>query len=260
VLALQTAPPDLVSDEVRDHDLPQVAQMDRPRRTDPGGADQRRIGPSAFALGDDLVRCCDHPIALLHASHLEPPGESVSYDKEDRAPQGQELAQMPLRQLHARHLPLIIRSLAEVRARIASDGSATWLRSRSPTSRSPRSTCRLDQALTVACDLLRAEVHTATVQGCLRNQQLGYAYLQRCDAIPAPPVVDVYDIHGGVCTGVSEGTRRAGRTELVFESTQPGRQTLTVSTPCSEPPRGSARWKPQPASRQRCPGRVCWPR
>ncbi|RAJ38427.1 hypothetical protein K353_04364 [Kitasatospora sp. SolWspMP-SS2h] len=63
--AVRAATAEFVGYGVRHHDLAQVAQVDRARRADAGGAHQP--GPAAaFALLDHPVRCGHHPIALLH--------------------------------------------------------------------------------------------------------------------------------------------------------------------------------------------------
>ena len=72
VPAFMALPSELVRDEMRNHDLAQVAQMDRPGRADPGRAYQRTtLVPTAFHLGENLVRCADHPVALPWFRHLE---------------------------------------------------------------------------------------------------------------------------------------------------------------------------------------------
>ncbi len=55
---------DLVGDEVRGHDLAEVAQVDRARRGEPGRDDDRFARRTSLRLGDDIVREAGDPVGL----------------------------------------------------------------------------------------------------------------------------------------------------------------------------------------------------
>ena len=71
--AVPAAAADLVGDQVRDHQLAEVAQVDRAGRAEPGGAHDRRAGSAAIRLGDHLV---GGTATRLHRPRSRSPGSS----------------------------------------------------------------------------------------------------------------------------------------------------------------------------------------
>jgi hypothetical protein len=71
---LASAPPDLVGDEVRGHDLTQVPEVDRAGRGEAGGDDDRFARGPTLRLLDDLIRETGDPVgglgALSHDRHV----------------------------------------------------------------------------------------------------------------------------------------------------------------------------------------------
>ena len=73
VHAVDTATPDLVGDQVRRHDLPQVAQVDGTRRAEAGSHDDGLLRGATLCRCEDLVRHSRDPIVLRVARHQAHP-------------------------------------------------------------------------------------------------------------------------------------------------------------------------------------------